>query len=127
MRKDESGQSLVEMALVLPILLLLLVGILDFGRILYSYAHLHMAAQESVRKSGLGAKDLETIQFAKNYIHLGDSSQLKVTVAPTDVNRKSGDYVKVTLEYPLKVYTPLLSNILPIPEFIISDSTVRVE
>jgi Flp pilus assembly protein TadG len=127
MRKDESGQSMVEMALVLPILLLLLVGMLDFGRILYSYAHLHMAAQETVRKGGLGAKDLEITQFAKNYIHLGDSGKLHVTVSPIETNRQSGDYVTVTLKYPLQIYTPLLSDIIPFPEYIETDSTVRVE
>jgi Flp pilus assembly protein TadG len=127
MRKDESGQSMVEMALVLPVLLLLLVGILDFGRILYSYAHLHMAAQETVRKGGLGSKDLEIAQFAKNYIHLGDSSKLQVKVSPSDANRHSGDYITVTLKYPLQIYTPLLSDILPVPEYIETDSTVRVE
>jgi hypothetical protein len=127
MKKDESGQSVVEFALVLPMLLLLLIGILDFGRILYSHAHLHMAAQESVRKGGLGAKDLEITQFARNYVHLGDPTQLKVTISPTEANRRSGDYLKVTLQYPLQLYTPLLETILPIPEFIVIDSTVRVE
>jgi Flp pilus assembly protein TadG len=127
MRKDESGQSMVEMALVLPVLLLLIVGMLDFGRILYSYAHLHMAAQETVRKGGLGSKDLEITQFAKNYIHLGDSSKLQVKVTPTDSNRHSGDYITVTLKYPLQIYTPLISDILPVPEYIETDSTVRVE
>jgi Flp pilus assembly protein TadG len=127
MRKDESGQALVEMALVLPVLLLLLVGILDFGRITYSYAHLHMTAQESVRKGGLGAKDSEIIQFAKNYVHLGDPSQLQVSITPTETNRRPGDYVKVSLKYPLKLYTPLLSAILPVPNYMETDSTVRVE
>ncbi|HLO12995.1 MAG TPA: TadE/TadG family type IV pilus assembly protein [Pseudoneobacillus sp.] len=127
MRKDESGQSMVEMALVLPVLVLLLVGILDFGRIMYSYAHLHMAAQESVRKGGLGAKDLEIIEFARNYVHLGDSSQLEVTITPSEANRRSGDYVQVTLKYPLHLFTPFLSKILPVPQFFETDSTVRVE
>lgn len=127
MIKDESGQSLVEMALVLPILLMLLIGILDFGRVVYSYAHLHMAAQESVRKGALGAYDVEITQFAKNYVHIGDSSKLEVTISPNESSRHSGDYVKVTLKYPLQLYTPLLSKILPVPEFIETDSTVRVE
>jgi Flp pilus assembly protein TadG len=34
--KSEKGQAAVEFALVLPILLLLILGIIDFGRILYS-------------------------------------------------------------------------------------------
>jgi Flp pilus assembly protein TadG len=127
MVKQEKGQSMVEMALVLPVLLILLVGILDFGRTVYSYAHLHMAAQESVRKASLGAKDTEIIQFAKNYVHVGDSSQLLVTITPKEANRKSGDYVKVTLKIPMHIYTPLLANVLPVPDFIETDSTVRVE
>jgi Flp pilus assembly protein TadG len=127
MRKEESGQSMIEFALILPVVVLLLVAILDFGRIIYSVADLHMAAQETVRKAGLGAKDLEITQFARNYIHLSESSQLQVSISPTEANRHSGDYVKVTLKYPWKLYTPLLSDILPVPEYIESDSTVRVE
>ena len=33
----ESGQSLVEMALILPVLLLLLLGILEFGIVMGTY------------------------------------------------------------------------------------------
>lgn len=43
------GQSLVEMALVLPILLLLFMGIMDFGRMLFLYAQLANAAREGAR------------------------------------------------------------------------------
>ncbi|RHW43171.1 pilus assembly protein [Neobacillus notoginsengisoli] len=127
MRKDERGQSLVETALVLPLLLLLIVGILDFGRITYSYAHLHMAAQETVRKGGLGKSDAEITAFARNYVHLGDSSKLIVEITPPGTTRKSGDYVKVKLKYPLKLYTPLLSKVFPSPLYAETDSTIRVE
>lgn len=48
MVKKENGQSVVEMALVLPVLLLLLVGIIDFGRVFYYYSHLNLATQETV-------------------------------------------------------------------------------
>ena len=137
MRKDERGQSLVETALVLPLLLLLIVGILDFGRVTFSYAHLQMAAQETVRKGGLGKTDAEMTAFAKNYVHLGDSSKLIVEISTLSDNnmqpiaagtpRKSGNYVKVKLKYPLKLYTPLLSNLFPSPLYAETDSTIRVE
>lgn len=127
MRKNESGQSLVETALVLPLLLLLVVGILDFGRVTYSYAHLHMAAQETVRKGGLGRSDEEIKTFAKNYVHLGDSSKLIVEITPPGSLRKSGDYVKVKLKYPIKLYTPFLSSLFPSPLYAQTDSTIRVE
>jgi Flp pilus assembly protein TadG len=125
--QEEKGQSLVEMALLLPVLLLILVGIIDFGRVLYSYSHLHLATQETARLGGLGKSDSEITQFAKDYIHIGDSSMLNVTITPNDVSRESGDYVTVTLEYPMELMTPLLSNILPSPIQLQADSTIRVE
>lgn len=127
MIKEERGQSLVEMALLLPVLLLLIVGIIDFGRILYSYSHLHMTTQETVRLGGLGKSDSEIIQFARDYIHLGDSSELTVSITPNEGNRDSGDYVTVTLQYPIELLTPLLSEIIPNPVQLQTDSTIRVE
>lgn len=43
------GQTLVEFALVLPIFILLLVGIFDFGRAIYAYNTVSNAAREAVR------------------------------------------------------------------------------
>ena len=45
----ERGQALVEFALVLPILILLLVGIFDFGRAVYAFNTVNNAAREGVR------------------------------------------------------------------------------
>jgi len=46
---DERGQSLVEMALVLPLLLLLVLGIIDFGRAFNNYIIITNAAREGAR------------------------------------------------------------------------------
>ena len=46
-RRDRSrGQSVVEFALVLPILLLLLAATIDFGRLFYAYVAVENAAKE---------------------------------------------------------------------------------
>lgn len=127
MRKNEQGQSMVETALLLPIFLLILVGILDFGRSIYSYSHLHMAAQETVRLGGLGKTDQEITTFAKQYVHLGDSSKLKVTINPPDTLRFSGDYVTVKLSYPMTFLTPLIGKFFPDNFAIETSSTIRVE
>lgn len=127
MIKDEKGQSLVEMALLLPLLLLLLAGIFDFGRLLYSYTHLHLATQETVRLGGLGKADTEIDQFARSYIDLGDPSLLEVSISPTDVNRKSGEYMTVTLDYPIDIVTPFFSSFFPTPFILSTKSTIRVE
>ena len=49
LRKEEDGQSLVEFALVLPILLMLLCGIIDFGWLYYNQITLNNAAREGAR------------------------------------------------------------------------------
>lgn len=48
-RSKERGQSLVELALILPVLMLVLVGIFDFGRAFYAYNALSNAAREGAR------------------------------------------------------------------------------
>lgn len=49
LRNSQSSQSLVEFAIVAPILLLLLFGIVDFGRVIYIYATLNQAVHEGAR------------------------------------------------------------------------------
>jgi hypothetical protein len=49
MRGDRRGQALVEFALILPILVLLLVGIFDFGRAIYAYSTVNNAARQGAR------------------------------------------------------------------------------
>jgi Flp pilus assembly protein TadG len=52
MRRREhgsSGQALVEFALVFPVFLIILFGIVDFGRAIYAYNTLANAAREGAR------------------------------------------------------------------------------
>jgi len=44
--KQEHGQSLVELAVSLPVIIMLLLGTVDFGMAIFSYAILRDAAQE---------------------------------------------------------------------------------
>jgi len=64
-KKAASGQGLVEFALVLPVLLLLIIGVLDFGAAFFVKVELENSAREganymvynaaSVRTGGFGA------------------------------------------------------------------------
>ena len=125
--KKKRRQALVEIALALPILVFLLCGIIDFGRILYAGATLNIVSQEAVRYAGLGKKDSEVIQFAKDKTVLGDKNTMVVTVSPTDTVRKSGDYVTVNIKYDVKYVTPVMNVIIPSPFTINTKSTIRVE
>ena len=48
-RRRRDGQALVEFALVFPVLILLLLGILDFGRAIYAYNTIADAARDGAR------------------------------------------------------------------------------
>jgi Flp pilus assembly protein TadG len=49
MRRSERGANVVEMAIVAPILLLLLAGILDLGRLMHDYIIISNASREGAR------------------------------------------------------------------------------
>ncbi|MEX1029879.1 MAG: TadE family protein [Paenibacillaceae bacterium] len=121
----EKGQSLVEFALLLPLLLYLVCGIIDFGRIMYTQMQLNLTTQEAVRLGGLGRSDADIRQYTLD--HVDHPTKVIVTITPSDSLRKSGDYVKVSLEEQMEYITPLMSTVLPSPYRVVTDSTIRVE
>lgn len=48
-RGGQRSQSMVEFALVAPVLLLLIFGIIDFGRVIYEYVTINQAVNEGAR------------------------------------------------------------------------------
>jgi hypothetical protein len=131
MMKNEKGQSMVEFALILPLLLLLLCGIFDMGRLMFTYMNLHLTTQETVRQGGLGASDSEMVSFARERVLVQDPNQLQVGITFEDIDndtkRDSGENVTVTLEYPMEFITPILSEVIPSPIMVSTNSTIRVE
>jgi hypothetical protein len=62
-REGRRGQSLVEFALVLPILLILLLGILDFGRAIFAYNSVSNGASSGARVAVVN-QDIDVITAA---------------------------------------------------------------
>ena len=56
------GQSLVEFAITLPILVLLLLGTVDFGMALFSYSMLRDAAQEGAFYGSFNPTNIKEIE-----------------------------------------------------------------
>jgi Flp pilus assembly protein TadG len=52
-KQKSRGQSMVEMALVLPIIMVLLMGAVDFGFVLYAHVQVAAAAGEGARAGSL--------------------------------------------------------------------------
>ena len=48
-KPDENGQGMVEFALVLPLLLLVMFGIIEFGRLLFIYSAVFTSSRDAAR------------------------------------------------------------------------------
>ncbi len=59
--KKTKAQAMVEFALVLPLLLLLLYGILEAGRLLFIYSTIVTASRQAVRYGSATGQGLTTI------------------------------------------------------------------
>jgi Flp pilus assembly protein TadG len=124
--KSESGQSIVEFAVSATFILMLLVGVADFGRALFTYIALRDAAQEGAVYGSICPNNMSAIESharqASNYpINLSDTTAVSVACAYEDGSESvCGSYVpspgvgiKVTVSYPhFQITTPLLGAIM---------------
>lgn len=124
---NEKGQALVEMAFVLPILLMLVFGITEFGRILGAELILSNSAREGARYAAVGATDTEIVTKIKDTASFLDNTKLVISITPSESLRKRGDPVKVQVQYPVEVYAPLISEITGDPYIAKGQSTMRME
>ncbi|MFZ5898721.1 MAG: TadE/TadG family type IV pilus assembly protein [Bacillota bacterium] len=126
--RGETGQSLVEFALILPLLILLLFGTIEFGRVFSSSLVLTNAAREGARLGAVGKTDTQIIQSVRDMCSpLVDGDALDVEVQPAEGVRVPGGEVTVTVRYSVPLVTPVLSGIAPNPFPLNAKATMRVE
>ncbi len=103
-----TGQSLVEFATSLFVLMVFILIVFDFGRGIYAYTVLSAAAQSGARYAITNPSDTVGIQntVTSNAIGL-DPAQLTTTVSQPDSNT-----VVVTVTYDFTVITPILAQII---------------
>ena len=63
-RLNSSGQEIVEYAMVLPLFLLLIFGIIDFGRTIFAYTSIANAAREGARAGIVPSATVDDIKAA---------------------------------------------------------------
>jgi Flp pilus assembly protein TadG len=88
--RSERGAELVEFALVLPLLLVLIGGIIDFGFLFQRYEVVTNAAREGARLGSLpGYQDDDVQARVREYIRIG----LNLTQAQLDANVPTSNVV----------------------------------
>jgi hypothetical protein len=102
-KKSERGQSLAEFALILPIFLILVFAIVDFGMGFHYWITSTNAAREGARVGAVGASAPEIDDKVRSFF--GD--QEKVAVDIEGAQGAPGDSVRVEVKYDYEIMTPL--------------------
>lgn len=134
---DERGQALVEFALILPLILLLMVGMLEFARAWNLHQVMTDAAREGARRAAIqdvsqGHPQTQDSVYKAMWNYVAQSGYdpqyanmgivLKTYQGATGTWKQTGDYVTVNLSLPYRF------AILPTrPLTMRSSFTMRIE
>jgi Flp pilus assembly protein TadG len=112
--RSERGAAAVEFALVLPVLLLLLLGVVEFGRVYNAQMQLTAAARDGARVMSINSVPSQAVADAKAAT-IGSASalhpdiaadQIAVSVSPSSTGVCApGSVATVTVTYPLQFLT----------------------
>lgn len=119
-KRGERGQALAEFALLVPIFLILLFAIVDFGMGFYSWITVTNSAREGARLGAVhppldvasspcfGKVSLEQCIYDRvlDSADLADETT-KMTVTITNAQGQSGESVAVKVDYEYDLITPL--------------------
>jgi Flp pilus assembly protein TadG len=110
--RKEQGQSIVEFALTLPLLVVMLLGLLDFGRAYFIVVMLNDAAAEGAIYAGAVPEDVDGVKLRVTeaasdvliYIDAGNVNVLNSTIA-------AGASITVSVTYDFAFLTPLIGDL----------------
>ncbi len=134
--KGEKGQSIVELALILPILVVLLGAIIDFGWLYSCQISANNAVREAARYTSIHFFDSSTDndEAIAQSIVLGEATQLppnSTAVALTCLDMDSDgvdDSVQVTVSAAVEFLTGISSTLLGKSAVTLSSSSImRIE
>lgn len=118
--KSERGQSLVELAISITILVFLLAGAVEFGMIFFQFVQLRDAAQEGALYGSLQPNDFPGIEArvrgaSSSPIDLSDTSI--VTVTPTligtgDACETPGNAIQVEVSFTHRIFMPFIPSLI---------------
>jgi Flp pilus assembly protein TadG len=108
--RRQRGATLVEFALVLPLLVLLLFGIIEFGRILSAQVIVTYAAENGARYATLGATSTEVTNQVRASCPTLDPA--RITVGVTNAAGASGTAVSVAVTYSFQLDVQVLASII---------------
>lgn len=125
--KNHKGQALVEFAIILPVILLLVMGIFQFGMMLNSYLTIENASREGARAGIVGSSDAEIQELIIAISPILDPLNVTVDITPNETDRGSGDTLTVKVTYNYKLTVPIISSLFNNVIVLNGQTSMRVE
>jgi len=134
------GQSIVEMALILPVLAFLLLGIMEGGRIFSSYVELQHVAREGARYASMNCTSIAVrddqvagwvtstlIPWLSSRMSTLNPARLTVDFERNTLAGGTETWVELDVSYLLVIETPMVSDITGNPFNLQSRMVMRSE
>jgi len=130
-RRESSGVVTVELALTVPILLLLTFGLIEYGWMFLKSQELGNAvrrgARVAIRADATTSDVVATIDEMMNVADLGGSGY-QVTITPSDVSSAaSGEVIRVQVSLPYENVTLTNTPIIPTPSTLQASTSMAKE
>ncbi len=110
-RVAHCGSVAIEYALILPVLLLFLLGIMDVGRLLWTYTTLHRSVQAAARCGAVDPVTCATATQIETYA-VGQAYGLNIPLSAYTVTAPSCG-IKIQGTFVFQFFIPWLSPISP--------------
>jgi len=123
--RNNRGQSIVEFALVLPLLLLLLLGIIDFGQVFYKVILANEAAREAART--VATSDAGGSSAKSTAIAAAQAIDSSFTANVNSTSLVTGDTLIVTVTGSVAIADPIMSTFLGNPYSVSAKANMRME
>jgi len=116
LQRGERGQSLVELAISLTVILVLLAGAVDFAVAYFSFTAMQDAAQEGALYGSINPDDEDGIitrvrRASSNPVDLADEDLVEVNVTYTG-DHCEGNEIKVNVAYDYPISMPFIGTII---------------
>ena len=99
-RQRDTGAAAIEFAIILPLLLLLIAGIVDLGRMMYTEVVLSNAAREGSRMIALGYSTADAqARVDAAAVNIGAATATVTSSCPANPDPTDGASVRVTTNF----------------------------
>ena len=124
--RSELGQSIVETAIVLPVVILLLVAIVDAGRVFHSWLIVTNAAREGARAAS-AQQPIDTVEARIEAATSGWVCAVDIACDPVNIQGASGESVSISVSREVTLLTPIMSAFWGGVVTLTGDATMQLE